>query len=277
MRICSRTPAFALVALLAASPVFAQERVVVVGGALTEIVVALGQLDRVIGRDTTSTWPEDVTALPDVGYMRALSPEGLLALDPDLILADAGSGPPETIAVIEAAQVPFLHVDAAYDAEGVLGRISAVSEALGVDGSALYAEIEAEFLELAAARAALGDPVRVMFIISATGGRINASGRGTAADGIIELAGAVNVIDDFQGYRQLNDEAVASAAPEAIIMMDRGGDHALTDAQILSHPALSLTPAARDGRVVRMDGLYLLGFGPRTPAAARDLMDALGG
>lgn len=270
----------ALAALLAASPAFAQERVVVVGGALTEIVVALGQLDRVIGRDTTSTWPEQVTELPDVGYMRALSPEGLLALNPDLILADAGSGPPETIAVIEAAQVPFVHVEAAYDETGVLGRIAAVSEALGVDGSGLYNEVEAAFAELAEAResrAARGAPVRAMFIISAAGGRINASGYGTAADGMIQLAGAVNVIDEFEGYRQLNDEAVAAAAPEVIIMMDRAGDHALTDEQILAHPALVLTPAARDGRVVRMDGLYLLGFGPRTPAAARDLMDALGG
>lgn len=273
-----RCLSLALAALIAASPALAQERVVVAGGALTEIVVALGQLDRVVGRDSTSTWPEEVLALPDVGYVRALSPEGLLALNPDLILADAGSGPPETIAVIEAAQVPFVHIEAAYDEAGVLARIDQVSAALGVDGAALRTEVEAGFRDLAEARAArTGAPVRAMFIISAAGGRINASGRGTAADGMIALAGAVNVIDEFEGYRQLNDEAVAAAAPEVIIMMDRAGDHALSDEQILSHPALVLTPAAQGGRVVRMDGLYLLGFGPRTPAAARDLMDALGG
>lgn len=274
-----RSLAVLTAAFLAATPVHAQERVVVVGGALTEIVVALGESHRMIGRDTTSTWPEEIQELPDVGYMRALSPEGLLSLDPDLILADAGSGPQETIDIMQAAQVPFVQVQAAYSAEGVLDRITAVSEALGVDGSAFHDEVAAEFEALAAARearAARAEPLRVMFIISAQGGRINASGAGTAAAGIIDLAGAVNAVEGYEGYRQLNDEAITAAAPDAIVMMDRAGDFAIDDSEILAHPALGLTPAARDGRVIRMDGLFLLGFGPRTPQAARELMERLG-
>ena len=42
-------------------------------------------------------------------------------------------------------------------------------------------------------------------------------------------------------------------------------------------PAVSVTPAARTGTVIRMDGLYLLGFGPRTADAASDLATALYG
>lgn len=68
-------------------------RVLSLGGSVTEIVYALGQQDRLIGRDTTSSFPAEVQALPDVGYVRALSPEGVLSVQPDLILAEEGRAP----------------------------------------------------------------------------------------------------------------------------------------------------------------------------------------
>ena len=261
---------------LLAAPAMAQERVVVAGSALGEIVAALGAEGRLVGRDTTVMYPERLLALPDLGYLRALSAEGLLSLGPDLILADADAGPPETLALVEATSVPVLRVEADYTEQGVLARIDTVAAALHVDGGALRAEVEAGFTDLAAAREQ-ARPVRAMFILSAVGGRVLASGQGTAADGIFRLAGAENAVTGFDGYRQLTDEAIIAAAPEAIVMMTRSGDHALSDDQIRAHPALGLTPAAEDARIIRIDGGYLLGFGPRTPEAAMDLLDALEG
>ena len=276
-----RTLFSGLVALTMATalPAQASERVVVIGGALAEIVHALGQADRLVGRDTTASYPPEIAALPDVGYMRALSPEGLLRLAPDLIIADEGAGPPETINLILRAEVSFVQIEQAFDEAGVLARIHAVAAALAVDegGEVLAAEVAARFDALAQARDAIDSPLRAMFILSAQGGRIMASGGSTAAAGILALAGVENAVTGFDGYRLLTDEAEAAAAPDAIIMMDRGGDHALSDAQIIAHPALGITPAGQAMRVVRMDGLFLLGFGPRTPDAALALMDALTG
>src|SRR5690554_4553900 len=85
-------------------------RVVSLGGAVSEIVVALGQGGRLVARDTTSTWPEAVAALPDVGYLRQLSPEGLISVAPDLILAEEGAGPPEAVEVLRAAAIPFVTI-----------------------------------------------------------------------------------------------------------------------------------------------------------------------
>lgn len=69
-------------------------RIVSVGGAVTEILYALGLEQRVIAVDTTSLYPPRALAeKPNVGYMRQLSPEGVLALGPSLILAAEGSGP----------------------------------------------------------------------------------------------------------------------------------------------------------------------------------------
>ncbi|WP_071795176.1 heme/hemin ABC transporter substrate-binding protein [Natronohydrobacter thiooxidans] len=266
-----------LVLTCLATPLAAQERVVVVGGGLAEIVYALGQEHRLVGRDTTASFPPEVEALPDVGYMRALSPEGLLALDPDLILASEGSGPAETVQIMQAASVPFVQITEDPSLDAVLERVRTVAAQLDAEpeAAALIARLEAEFASLRAAAEAVTTPKRVMFVLSAQGGRINAAGRDTGASAMIELAGGVNAFADFAGYRLLSDEAITAAAPEVILMMDRGGDHAISDAEILAHPALGLTPAAETGAVIRMNGIYLLGFGPRTAEAGQDLHSAL--
>ena len=68
--------------------------IVTVGGAITEIVYALGLEDRLVGIDTTSLYPpQALQQKPNVGYMRQLSAEGVLGLNPELILATAGLGP----------------------------------------------------------------------------------------------------------------------------------------------------------------------------------------
>jgi iron complex transport system substrate-binding protein len=266
---------------LALVPALAAEtaRVVTLGGSVTEIAVELGAGDRLVGRDTTSNHPETVLALPDVGYIRALSAEGVLSLGPDLILAEGDAGPVEAVEVLRAAGVPFVQVPEATTPDGVLAKVTAVAAALGLpdEGAALVARLEAEFAAVAARSAAVSRPKRVLFILSLQGGRVMAAGAGTEAEGIIRLAGGINAAEGFDGYKQIADEAVLTAAPDVILMMDREGDLAIADADILAHPALALTPAGAAGQVVRMDGMLLLGFGPRTPQAALALNAALYG
>ena len=60
----------------------ASERVLSIGGSVTEIVHALGEGDPLVARDTTSTHPPEAEDLPDVGCMRALSPKGVLSVAP---------------------------------------------------------------------------------------------------------------------------------------------------------------------------------------------------
>ena len=78
--------------------------------------------------------------------------------------------------------------------------------------------------------------------LSAQGGKLLASGTGTAADGIIRLAGAENAIGGFAGYKQLSDEAVIGARPDAILMMSGGAPGGASDEDILSQPAIAATP-----------------------------------
>jgi len=279
----SRTLPLAFVlacALAAGQPLFADEpaqRVFSIGGSLTEIAVALGAEDRLIARDSTSSFPESITDLPDVGYVRALSPEGVLALGPDLIIAEHDAGPVEAVDVLRAAGVPFVIMPGDPTVEGIRAKILAVAEALDLpsEGAALAAQVAADLAAQAELAATVTEPKRVLFILSAQGGRIMAGGDGSSADSIIRLAGGVNAATGFAGYKQMTDEAVLTASPDVIVMMDRGGDHSVEDAELFALPSLASSPAAASGKIIRMNGLLLLGFGPRTAEAARTLYDAL--
>lgn len=274
--------ALALAALLLPSVAAADpaQRIVSIGGSVTEIAVALGATPRLIARDTTSTYPAAIKDLPDVGYIRALSAEGVLALGPDLILSEAGAGPKEAVDVLRAAGVPFVEMPGDPSPAGILAKIDAVAGALELpaEGATLRAEVAAGLAGAEARAAAVTAPrKRVLFVLALQSGRVMAGGEGSSAAGIIALAGGVNAAEGFKGYKQMTDEAVIAAAPDVILMMHRDGDMAVHNADVLAHPALSQTPAAQANALVRMDGLMLLGFGPRTPEAAKELHDTLYG
>nr|WP_314085799.1 ABC transporter substrate-binding protein [uncultured Shinella sp.] len=256
-------------------------RLVAIGGAVTEIVYALGEGGRLVARDSTSTFPEEATTLPDVGYMRQLSPEGVIAVNPTAILAVEGSGPPDTLAVLKSAGIPFETVPEGYDRAAILKKIDVVGTFLGVKDKAreLEAQVGAD-LDAAisdAAKRPETERKRVLFILSFQNGRVMAAGNHTAADGIIGLAGAINATEgSFDGYKPLTDEAIIKAKPDVVMVMTRPGAGS-SDAEILAHPAISVTPAAANKAILRMNSLHLLGFGPRTASAIRDLNKELYG
>jgi iron complex transport system substrate-binding protein len=280
--------ALATLAVIGVSPAIAEDakpldlsRLVTVGGAVTEIVFDLGLGDHVIARDTTSYFPEQVMKLPDIGYMRQLSPEGVLSVNPSAIVMIEGSGPQTALDVLKKAAVPVVTIPEGYDRDAIIAKINAVGKALNVEAKAgeLAARVGADVDAAVAASAKIPEEKRkrVLFILSMTNGKIMAAGDHTAANGILKLAGAVNVASAFQGYKSMNDEAIVAAKPDVILMMKQGGPSMATDEEILANPAVALTPAGKNKALVRMGSLTLLGFGPRTAEAIRDLSKALYG
>ena len=267
----------AALAVLVAMPVAADpaRRIVSAGGSVTEIVYALGQEDRLVARDSTSTYPEAARELPDIGYVRRLSPEGLLSVDPDLILVEDGAGPPEALALIRETEIPVVTIPMGFDRAAVLAKIAAVAEALDMraQGAALAARIAGEID--AATADVTGPGQRVLFVLSVQDGRLLAAGQNTAADGVIRMAGAQNAVTGFDGYKQLSDEAVLSAAPDAILLMEARGDADVAQSEVLAHPAIAATPAGQKAAVMRMNGMLLLGFSVRTGQAVTELAAGL--
>lgn len=251
-------------------------RIVSLGGGVTEIVHALSQQDRLVARDTTSNYPEAVLDLTDVGYIRAISAEGVLSVSPDLILAKEGAGPVESVELLEAASLPITWVPEGFTKEAVTRKITVVADALGVPerGDALAREVRAE-IESAVRAAETPQKRRVLFILSMAGGRIMAAGTNTSPDGLISLAGGENAASGFEGFKPITDEAILTSQPDVILAMTRVGEQVMTDAQILAHPAIKATPAGQGKAIVRMDGMLLTGFSVRTGQAIAELADNL--
>jgi iron complex transport system substrate-binding protein len=252
----------------------AASRIVSIGGTITEILYDLGAESRIVAVDTTSTYPAPAGDKPDVGYMRALSAEGILAQTPDLVLAEDGSGPPDALAILSASAVPMVTIATPPRGDAIPQKIRDVGKAVGLSdkADALAATVDADLKALAKTVSGLEDTKkkRVMFVLSLANGRVMAGGTDTEANAIIELAGGINAASAISGYKPLNDEAVIAAAPDVVLVMNRGS-HLATPDQVFGLPAFQSTPAASSKALLSMDGLYLLGFGPRTPEAARML------
>jgi iron complex transport system substrate-binding protein len=264
-----------LACALAATPAAAQDgpRLVAVGGMVTEVVYALGAEKHLVATDTTSLYPPQALRLPKVGYMRSLSAEGVMALKPRLLIATGDAGPQAAIEQLRAARVGVHILPNEPSVEAARSRIRAIADLLGVPGAGR--ELEARFLaDWERTRAELqrhSRVPRVVFILAHTPANTMVSGEDTAAAAMIRLAGGVNALSGFKGYKPLTAEAVIAAAPEVVLITTEGLHAAGGAAAIWAKPGLALTPAGRTRHLVHLDALYLLGFGPRLPAAVREL------
>lgn len=249
------------------------ERIVAIGGTITEIIYALGEGDRVVAVDTTSLYPPEATEKPDIGYVRQISAEGVLSQKPDLIIAEAGAGPVDSVNILKASGLTFVSIPSPPETAAIPDKIRAVGEAIGRadKAEALAKTVEASIQAMdGKVAAATGPKKKVLFALSLANGRVMAAGRESSADAMIRLAGGENAVSTIVGYKPLTDEAVIAAAPDVILVMSGGAQHLSAD-QAFALPALAATPAGRDKALLTMDGLYLLGLGPRAADAARDL------
>ena len=248
-------------------------RLVTISGAITEVVYALGAEALLVGSDTTSNYPEAADKTPKVGYVRQLAAEGVLSLKPDAIIATTEAGPPVVLDQLRSAGVKVELVKSEYTWDDVRAKVQAVGRASGREAAAreLQARLDAEWAQLGQQiAAAKGAKPRVLFILS-HGPSPQVAGKGTAADALIRFAGGVNALTGFSGYRPMTAEAMASAAPDAILTTDEGIAALGGLEKFWQRPELALTPAYQRRAVVSLDAQLLLGFGPRLPAAVREV------
>ena len=263
--------------LALSGPAFADERIVSVGGSITEIVYALGAGELIVAADTTSIYPAETAELPKVGYMRQIAAEPILALDPDLIIASEDAGPPAVLEQIAAAGVPLTIVVETPDAEGVVAKIRQIATALGREdeGEALATDVAENFQSLADTLAPISARPSVLFLLGFADNAPMAAGTNTAADGIIALAGGSNAITGYEGYKPLSPETAATLDPAIVVVSAHSVEMAGGLDVLKARPDLGAIPAVQEGRILVMDANYLLGFGPRSPDAARELASQL--
>lgn len=256
-----------LVLALVASQVAAGQRIVSIDGAITEIIYQLGAGDRLVAVDSTSVYPAEARQLPDVGYMRALSTEPLLSVQPDSVIASPVAGPAPVFEQLRQAGVAVHIVGGDYSIDGLLQRIAEVARLLDrqARGEALQAELRTQLAALP--QPGSDKPARVLFLMAVQSGQWLAAGQGTLADAMLAMLGAGNVID-HHGYKPLAMESLVSLDPDAVILVSN-------DAAVPVPAAVNHLRAARQQQVLQADVSELLVFGPRLPAALRQIANVL--
>ncbi|MEM8790174.1 MAG: ABC transporter substrate-binding protein [Pseudomonadota bacterium] len=266
-----------LVVLSSATAWAEGKRIVVAGGDLTEIVFALGSGGDVVGVDQTSLFPQEATSLPQIGYVRRLAAEGILSLSPDLVLAADDAGPKIAFDQLQAANVTIARAPETPEPADIAKKIAFVGEAIGKKAAAddLATAFLADLASVKEKVARLPDRPKVLFILSVQGTAPLVGGRDTAAHVMIEAAGGENAASAFDGFKPMNKEAILAAQPDVILMMQQHAQRIGGIEKVMARPEISLTPAGQKNRHVTMDGLFLLGFGPRTADAIAELAAAL--
>ncbi|WP_419793131.1 heme/hemin ABC transporter substrate-binding protein [Serratia fonticola] len=243
----------------------AAERIVSIGGDVTEIAFALGAGDEVVARDSTSLHPAAVQKLPDVGYMRQLNAEGILALKPTLILTTELAEPALVLKQLEDSGVKVVRIPGDTTVQAVPEKISVIADA--INRSSQGKQLAERYQQQLAAVANTPLPVKVLFVMSHGGITPMAAGQQTAADAIIRAAGLNNAMQGFSRYRPLSQEGVIASAPD-LLLVTTDGVHSIGGQENLwLLPGMALTPAGKNRRVLIVDDMALLGFGLETPQA----------
>lgn len=268
-------PVFA--AVLSVVPLQAADRIVSAAGAITETLYALGAQEGLVAVDVSSVHPVEATKLPQVGYARQLSAEGILSMNPTVVLVTEDAGPPEVVKQVESTGVKVLRLSNKHTPEAAVERIVKIGGAVNrpAEAAKLAESMRADLDAAKALVSSAPERPKVLFIYARGGGTMNVSGSGTSADAIIELAGGTNAVRGYENYKPLTAEGAVAAAPDVILITTRGLQSAGGVEALLKQPGLALTPAGKAGRVIAMDDLYLLGFGPRLGQAARELCEQL--
>ncbi|NJM53520.1 MAG: hemin ABC transporter substrate-binding protein [Blastocatellia bacterium] len=254
-----------------------QLRIVSVGGSATEIVYALGAEQNLVGTDTSSVYPEAATKLPQVGYQRTLSAEGVLSLKPSLLIVLPEAGPPTAIQQIENAGIKVLKINNESTLEGTKTKIRQVAQILNrkEKGEEIIKKLENDLAEAEKLAAAKNTKPKVVFIFSRGAGTTQVGGINTPADAMIKMAGGINAVTEFAEYKPLTPEAMVKAQPDVILLPTRALMAIGGIDSVLSLPGVAETPAGKNKRIITIDDMLLLGFTPRLGIGVKELCEKI--
>ena len=247
----------------------ATQRIVSLGGGVTETLYALGVGEQIVATDVSSLYPEQSTKLPKVGYIRATSAEGIASMKPDIVIASDALGPATVKEQLKTSGVRLALVPEAKSIESAAQRIRELGAIVGKKDKA---ETLAKAVETIAAKPNPKTKApRILFLFGHGGTSLMAAGNNTGAATMITAAGGINAVDGYDGYRPLTAESVLEAKPDIILVTHRSLGAVKGEAGLWKTPGVALTPAGKNKKLIIMDDLKLLGFGPRTGVALEEL------
>jgi iron complex transport system substrate-binding protein len=261
---------FSLINLMNLS--FANERIVIAGGSLTEIVFALGAGDQVVGVDKTSSYPKSVKQLPQIGYWKLLNIEGILSLKPSLFITLSDAEPKNVISQVNQAKVDVLSLQRVPGTIDLLYlNITKIANKLNKqsEGQQLINRIKNHLIQIQDKIANQPNKAKVLFLMS-MGGTNSVAGKNTTADALITIAGGENLAT-HTSYKTYTPESLIAMNPEVIVLNNHSIEQLGGMEKLNTIAGITQTAAFKNHRIITIDDSYLFGIGPRVDEAAKIL------
>lgn len=241
------------------------QKIVSLSGGITEIVSALGHEKEIVGTDVTSTYPETLKATAkDLGHVRSMTVEPIMAVNPTMILASDKDINPELLGKIKSSGIKTELFSQEYSVNGTKKLIEQVAKALGnSDYQKLNDKIDADLQQIQP----IAKKPKVLFIYS-RGNMMMVSGKNTPMASLIEIAGGENAVNDFEDFKPLTPEAVVKANPDVLFFFSSGLQGAGGNEGVLKMPGVLQTNAGKNKKIIAMEGGLVSSFGPRLGEAA---------
>ena len=261
------------VSILITLPGIAQEqRIITLSSAITETVFALELGGQIVATDVTSISPKAAADLPRVSQNRAVSAEGVLAFQPTIVLAIEKEVPPAVIQHLQQSGVKFVALRQEFSEKGAYQFIQKIADALAVSKKGEEVVQRTKIAmdrvnQLVKEESAGKKKPKVLFIYARGAGAMSVSGKGSSLDGMIELAGGTNAVQEFSDFKPYTTEALVKANPDIILMFDFGVSSLGGEKAILKMPGMRLTEAGKHERILVMNPSLLVNFSTRLPEA----------
>jgi ABC-type Fe3+-hydroxamate transport system substrate-binding protein len=249
----------------------------------TYTLVRLGVGDRLVGRTRYCVEPAaELEGVPEVGGTKDADLERILALRPEVVVANQEENTRATVLGLERAGVPVLLSFPKRMGEGLaqIGRLARLLGELSPEARERVAWAYRKQAELDARRATL--PAVPTFVPIWHDPLMTVNGETFVSD-VLQMVGAHNVFADRERryplaadlgdappvpapglagrdvrYPRVTEQEVVARAPELVLLPDE--PYAFGDEDVARFSALDI-PAARSGRVLRCSGRPLMWHG----------------
>lgn len=244
------------------------QRIVSLAPANTEIVAALGLLDRLVGVTTYCDYPPEVAEIEKMGDFVTPNIEAITAAEPDLILATSGVQA-DVIEQLEATGATVLAIDP-QTLEALFASIETVGDATGAaeEAAGVTSAMQSQLADIADAVSA-EEPTPCFIEIAQD--PLFTAGTGTLLDDLITAAGGRNIVA-AEGYVGYSLEQLVTDDP-AVYLATMGS---MSDpGDLAKRPGYEALSAAKNGRVTVLDDNLVSRPGPRVTEGVASIARAL--
>lgn len=249
---------------------FSVERVVVLANGVAEIMVALNAKSIVVGRDISST-ADSLSEIPIVTSGHQVISEKVIALEPDLVIIDASTGPKAAIDQILSAKIKVVQTPESWSLEDIPSKVLAVGSAIGAPGAAQL--LINELINQSSVNQVSGKPRIAFLYLRGTSTVYLIGGPGSGADSLIKAIGGVDVGAENlpRAFNTLTAESLANLNPDVLLVMTKGLESVGGIDGLIKLPGIAQTEAGKRKAIIDVDDSLMLSFGPRSYSLLNEL------